>query len=330
MLEGINSKLDDFSSTIKDQLHHNKQIETRLAHLAAALPFVTNPEQVKPVTTRGGKSTRDPSYPLGTTRRQATTETPTATKEKNDDEVKELDPSIPEMTQDFHDSNIMPFPRRKRKAKVDEQFNKFVEVIQKLYINVPLLDAIQVPTYARYIWDILNNKRPLPTTEVIKLTEEYSAAILNMSPKKKKDPGCPTIDCTIRSLHFDNALCDLGASVSVVPNAVFDKLPHAKIVPTSMCLQLANQSLCYPMGIAKDILARMREFIIPVDFVVLDMHLDSRVSLILGRPFLSTANAHIDVGIGEVKFNINGKEERFPFRPRPELNLKMNNEVGDN
>jgi hypothetical protein len=71
---------------------------------------------------------------------------------------------------------------------MDEQFAKFVEVIQKLYINIPLLDVIQVPTYANYIRGILNNKRPLPTTEVIKLTKECSAAILNKSPKKKKDP----------------------------------------------------------------------------------------------------------------------------------------------
>jgi hypothetical protein len=193
-----------------------------------------------------------------------------------------------------------------------------------------LLDALQAPTYARYIRDILNNKRPLPTTKVIKLTEECSAAILNMSPEKK-DPGCPTIDCSIRDQHFDNALCDLGASVSVSPKSVFDKLQHAKIVPTSMCLQLADQSLCYPIGIAEDIPVNIRGFFIPVDFVVLEMHPDLKVSLILGRPFLSTANAHIDIGIGEVKFNINGQEERFPFRSRPELNLKANmiSEEGD-
>jgi hypothetical protein len=104
--------------------------------------------------------------------------------EEKDDKVEELEPPVPKMTQDFHDSNILPFPRRKRKAKADEQFSKFAKVIQKLYINVPLLDTLQVPTYAIYIRDILNNKRPLPTTEVIKLTEECSAAILNMSPEK--------------------------------------------------------------------------------------------------------------------------------------------------
>jgi len=67
------------------------------------------------------------------------------------------------------------------------------------------------------------------------------------------------------------------------------------------------------MGIPKDIQVKIGELFIPVDFVVLDMHPDSRVALILGRPFLSMANAHIDIGIGEVKFKINGKEEHFPF-----------------
>jgi hypothetical protein len=68
-----------------------------------------------------------------------------------------------------------------RKPQVDEQFGKFIKVIQMLYVNIPLLDAMQVPTYAMYIRGILNKKKPLPTTEIIKLTEECSASILNTS-----------------------------------------------------------------------------------------------------------------------------------------------------
>jgi hypothetical protein len=197
ILEDINAKLDDFSSAMKDQLNHNKKVETKLAQLVATLPFATNPEHVQAITTRGGKSTRDPPYPKGTERRQTAPVLPTVLEEKKDDGVEELDPPISELQQDFYDTNLLPFPRRNRKAKTDEQFSKFVEVIQKLYINIPLLDVIQVPTYAKYLRDILNNKRPLPSTEVIKLTEECSAAILNISPAKKKDPGYPTIDCSI-------------------------------------------------------------------------------------------------------------------------------------
>jgi hypothetical protein len=224
------------------------------------------------------------------------------------------------MRQDFHDTSYLPFRRRNRRLQSDEQFGKFVEVIQKLYVNIPLLDAIQVPTYARYIRDILNKKRPLTTTEVIKLTEEYSAAILNKSPDKKNDPECPTIDCSIGDQHFNNALCDLGVSVSVMPAAVYHKLNFATLKPTSMCLQQVDQSVRYMLGIAENIPVKIREFFVPVDFVVLDMSPDSRVSLILGRPFFSTANAHIDVGKGEIKFTINGQEEQFTFKPKPELN----------
>jgi hypothetical protein len=98
----------------------------------------------------------------------------------------------------------------------------------------------KVPTYAKYLRDILNNKRPLPITEVIKLTEECSAAILNTSPIKKKHLGCPTIDCSIRNQNIENALCNLGASVSVIPKKVFDKHNFSTLTLTSMCLQLAD------------------------------------------------------------------------------------------
>jgi hypothetical protein len=73
---------------------------------------------------------------------------------------------------------MLPFPQRNKKPSVDEQFAHFVEVIQKININVPLLDAMQVPTYARYLKDILNNKRPMPTMELINLMEECRNAIL--------------------------------------------------------------------------------------------------------------------------------------------------------
>jgi hypothetical protein len=129
--------MDSFSSAIKDQLSYNKKIESQLAQLAAALPFATNLEKVNTITTRGGKSTHDLPYLIRTGK------TPTAvSKEKKDDEVEEVEPQAQEMMQDFYDTTFLPFSHRNRKAKMDEQFGKFIEVIQKLYINIPLLDAI--------------------------------------------------------------------------------------------------------------------------------------------------------------------------------------------
>jgi hypothetical protein len=92
--------------------------------------------------------------------------------------------------EDFVNTTYLPFPTRKRKQAVDEQFARFVEMIEKIHVSVPLMDVLHVPSYAKYIKDIINNKRPLPSTEVVKLTEECSAAILNRPPKKK-DLGCP-------------------------------------------------------------------------------------------------------------------------------------------
>ena len=117
---------------------------------------------------------------------------------------------------------------------------------------------------------------------------------------------------------IENVLCDLGASVSVMPKTVFDKLDYLVLTPTTMCLQLADQSVRYPAGIAENIPVKTYDFFVPVDFVVLDMQEERKIPLIFGRPFLNTANATINVGAREIIFTINGQEERFTFRPRHE------------
>ena len=117
----------------------------------------------------------------------------------------------------------------------DEQFGKFVEVIKKFYGNIPLLDTMQVPTYAKYLKDILGNKSVLPTTEVVQLTDVCSTAILTPLLEKKKKPGCPTITCYIGAQHFKHALCDLRASINVMPKVIYDKLNHHVLAHTAMC-----------------------------------------------------------------------------------------------
>ena len=103
-----------------------------------------------------------------------------------------------------------------------------------------------------------------------------------------------------------------------MPKVIFDKLNHTTLSPTSIYLQLADQSIRHPAGVAENIPVKIRDFLVPVDFVVLDMEVDKKVPLILGRPFLSTAKAHIDVGAGEIQFTINGAQEKFNFKPKVE------------
>jgi hypothetical protein len=122
------------------------------------VPVATNPEKVRSITIRGGRSTKDPPYPKGA--RRLAVVPPVVEEENNISGQVLLDPlQDQERRQDVQDTNYLPFPHRNRRSQQsDEQFGKFVEVIQKLYVNIPLVDDIQVPTYAKYIRDILNKK----------------------------------------------------------------------------------------------------------------------------------------------------------------------------
>jgi len=89
------------------------------------------------------------------------------------------------------------------------------------------------------------------------------------------------ISCSIGTQYFNQALCDLRASVSVMPKSIYDKLTHKTLAPTTMMLQLANSSLRYPTGIVEDISVKIQDCYVLVDFVVLDMDVTKESTLIL-------------------------------------------------
>jgi hypothetical protein len=91
-----------------------------------------------------------------------------------------------------------------------------------MYVHIPMLDAMQVRTYARYLKDILNQKQPIPKTDRLMFAERCNAAILDGLLDKMGDLGVSTISCLIGTQKFDHALCDLGASVSIMPNVIYD------------------------------------------------------------------------------------------------------------
>ncbi|GJV06651.1 putative reverse transcriptase domain-containing protein [Tanacetum coccineum] len=124
----------------------------------------------------------------------------------------------------------------------------------------------------------------------------YEASHIDKStPRKEKDPRRFTLPCYINNVCFDNALADLGASVSVMPLSTYLNLGLGELAHTKLTVKLAYRSVKYPKGIAENVLVGIGKFVFPVDFLILDMPEDVKVSLILGRPFLSTAHAKIDV-----------------------------------
>ena len=145
----------------------------------------------------------------------------------------------------------------------------------------------------------------------MKLSEECSAILQKKLSQKLKDSGSFTLPCTIGDSFFDKVLCDLGTSINLMPLFVYRKLRLGEMKQTTISLQLANRSIKYSHGIIEDVLVKVDKFIFPADFVVLDMEEDQEVPLILGRPFLATGRALIDVQKGELTLRVNKEEVMF-------------------
>ncbi|GJR38546.1 reverse transcriptase domain-containing protein [Tanacetum coccineum] len=115
-----------------------------------------------------------------------------------------------------------------------------------------------------------------------------------------------------RAIASRNALVDLGASVSVMPLSTYLNLGLGELVHTRLTVELADRTVKYPKGIAENVLVGIGKFTFPVDFIILDMPEDIRVPLILGRPFLSTARAKIDVYKRKITLRVG--EEKIIFK----------------
>ena len=187
-----------------------------------------------------------------------------------------------------------------------------MEAFKKLHINIPFADALeQMPSYVKFMKDILSQKRRLVDFETVNLTEECSAILHRKLPQKLKDPASFTIPCTIGTAIFERALCDLGASINLIPLSIFKRLGLGEARPTTVTLQLADRSLKHPRGVIEDVLVKVDKFIFPTDFIVLDMEEDKEIPIILGRPFLATGRAMIDVQRGELKLRVQEDEVKF-------------------
>ena len=192
-----------------------------------------------------------------------------------------------------------PFPQALRSKKKASQQAGILEVLRQVKVNIPLLDVIkQVPAYAKFLKDLCTIKKGLGIEKRAFLTEQVSAIIQRKNPIKYKDPGSPTISVNIGGTCIDKSLLDLGASVNLLPYSVYKQLGLGELKPTNITLSLADRSVKIPKGIVEDVLVKVDKFYYPVDFVVLDTEPiengPNHVPIILGRPFLATANAIIN------------------------------------
>nr|GEW17627.1 hypothetical protein [Tanacetum cinerariifolium] len=192
--------------------------------------------------------------------------------------------------QDLAEYTIKVPPPLVQKSKLPSQRN-FVE----LHINITLADAlILIPKYQKMLKALLFNKEKLLKLANTPLNENCSAVILKKLPEKLGDPGKFFIPYGF-SERKCKSLADLGASINLMPLSFWKKLGLPKLISTRMTLKLTNRAICTPAGIIRDVFVAVGKFTFPADFVIVDYESDPRVPLILGRPFLRTARALINV-----------------------------------
>ncbi|PHT28654.1 hypothetical protein CQW23_31744 [Capsicum baccatum] len=307
---GVNEVKNDLSSMKQLVYSYStsiKQIEQQLSQLSAALnqrkagtlptDTVQNPRNdgsCMAITTRSGKVLETSSK--GKLQ-------PETTKIRKQEEKNAVEKTIPYPPP--------PFPQRLKKIADDTKFSKFMTMLKQLTINVPLVEELeQMPGYTKFMKDLLTKKRAViyePTDNV----HHYSAIATRSLVQKKADPGAFTIPCTVGSLNFAKALCDLGASIKLMPLSIYRKLGLGDPTPTNMRLVITDRSVKRPVGILKYVLVKVSSFIFPENFVILDYEVDSEVPIILGRPFLAIGSVLIDIRANELLFWLNDEVVRF-------------------
>ncbi|GJT43319.1 reverse transcriptase domain-containing protein [Tanacetum coccineum] len=330
-----NMQDQDQMTNLTDMLSKFVNSNTASTSGSGTLPSntITNPKvDLKGITTRSGVAYQGPMIPTTSSSSPKVVECePEVTKDTvpptNNGSTKDVQPPVVQVKPQVPNSepvvtpvsalmpNLKPsisYPLRRnderRHEKANDQIKKFYKIFRDLSFKISLTDAlILMPKFASTLKALIGNKEKLSEMARTPLNEHFSAVILNKLPKKLGDPDKFLILYDFPGMDECLALADLGASINLMPLSVWKKLSLQELTPTCMTLELADRSISQPIGIAKDIYLKVGKFKFPTDFVVVDFDADPRVPLILGRSFLKTGRALIDVYEGELTLCV-GKE----------------------
>nr|GEV15724.1 hypothetical protein [Tanacetum cinerariifolium] len=265
-------KQDDFQNQMMNFMQSFKNNQSSSSLLSNTIP---NPKgEAKEITTRSGISYNGPPIPPPGVDKE-----PEATKDTELPSTEDIQPSL---------------TKEKLREKDDILAAKFMEIFRDLHFELSFADAlVHMPKFAPMFKKLLNNKNKLIELTKTPLNENCSAVVLKKLSEKLSDPGRFIIPCDF--LEFDNclALADLGASINLMPLSIWKKLKLPTLNDTKMVLELADRTISKPTGVAENIFVKVGKFYYHVDFVVLDFIADPRVSLILGRPFLSESDSEV-------------------------------------
>nr|GEX97066.1 reverse transcriptase domain-containing protein [Tanacetum cinerariifolium] len=203
----------------------------------------------------------------------------------------------------------IPYPSRRdnerRHNQANEQIKKFYEIFEEMSFEISFTNSlILMPKFASTLKALIGNKEKLSEMARTPMNEHCLAVILNKLPRKLGDTDKLLIPYEFPGMDEGLALADLGASINLMPLSVWEGISLPKHTPTCMTLKLADRSVSKPIGITKDVLVKVGVFHFLADFVVVDFEPEPRVLLILGRCFLKTGRALINVHKGELTLRI--------------------------
>ncbi|GJQ89872.1 reverse transcriptase domain-containing protein [Tanacetum coccineum] len=195
---------------------------------------------------------------------------------------------------------------------MEAQYGKFVDMIRAVRMNVPLIDVLAgLPNYGKFLKELISNKYKIKQISAAFLSDESSAMIRIRFPPKLGDPRSFLIPCNFNKTFSCNALANLGASINLMPYSLYAKLSLETLKPTQMSVRLADRSFQYHVGIAENMFVKVGKFTFPTDFVILEMEEDSKVPLILGRPFLHTVDVIIRIKHKQLNLGVGTKRMIF-------------------
>ncbi|XP_014626151.1 uncharacterized protein [Glycine max] len=138
-----------------------------------------------------------------------------------------------------------------------------------------------------------------------------SEVIQRKLPKQFKDPRSVTIPCTIGNESIEKSLIDLRASINLMPLSMCRRIRNLKIDPTKMTLQLVDRSITRPYRVVEDVLVKVCHFTFPIDFVIMDIEEDTKIPLIISRPFMLIVNCVVDMGHGNLEMSVDDQKVTF-------------------
>ncbi|GJR55933.1 reverse transcriptase domain-containing protein [Tanacetum coccineum] len=288
---------------------------------------VANPRgDLKAITTRSGISYDGPSIlpPLSPLPKIVERE-PEVTKDTVQPSTENIQPPVVQIQAPIDEPVVapkpkpsIPYPSRANKQKLREKddilASKFVEIFRELHFELSLADSLlHMPKFASMFKNLLNKKEKLFDLVKTLVNDNCSAVILKKVPEKLGDPDKFLIPCDFQGMVECSALTNLCARINLMPLSVWKKLSLPELTSTRMTLELVERSITRPKGVAEDVFVKVGKFHYLADFVVVDYDVDPRVPLILGRPFLRTARALIDVYGEEITLRFNDEAITFKY-----------------